>query len=252
MMKKTIVAIIPARGGSKSIPHKNIADLGGFPLMAYSIAAAKLSKRISRVIVSTDDKSIAKIALKYGAEVPFLRPKKISKDTSTDKEFFLHAINWFKANEGHVPDLMVHLRPTTPLRSRNTIDKAILIISRNKKATSLRSVHANKFPTPFKMAVIRNKYLKFFGGEYFNADKEYYNFPRQKLPKTYIPNGVVDIVRPSVVLGTGLLHGDKIASMITENVSDIDSVSDLALARIMRSEHKYKYLLSYLRKTKNA
>ena len=99
-----IVAIIPARSGSKSIIDKNIKCLGNHPLLAYTIAAAKeLSKRINRVIVSTDSKEYAKIALKYGSEVPFIRPDKYSKDSSLDRDFFIHAINWMRIEEGKLP-----------------------------------------------------------------------------------------------------------------------------------------------------
>ena len=95
-MRKSFIAIIPARGGSKGLPKKNIKKLYGYPLISYSIIASKLSKLINRTIVSTDSKEIAKIAQDYGAEVPYLRPKNISKDSSTDYEFIYHAINWFK------------------------------------------------------------------------------------------------------------------------------------------------------------
>ena len=109
-------AIIPARSGSKSIKDKNLALLGGYPLIAYSIALAKTTEGVDRVIVSTDSLEYAKIAEKYGAEVPFLRPKALSQDTSTDYDFMSHAVNWFDDNSKIVPDFWIHLRPTTPLR----------------------------------------------------------------------------------------------------------------------------------------
>jgi len=112
-----IIAIIPARAGSKSLVDKNIKYLSGHPLIAYSIAAAKLSKKIDRVIVSTDSQKYTEIAKQYGAEVPFIRPDKISIDTAIDRDFLIHAMNWFKENESSVPEYWVHLRPTTPLRS---------------------------------------------------------------------------------------------------------------------------------------
>ena len=120
-----IFSIIPARSGSKGIPGKNIKLLNGIPLIAFSIQASLKSENISRTIVSTDSEEIANIARKFGAEVPFLRPSAISGDNSTDFEFFIHAIEWFKTNEGKIPDYFVHLRPTTPLREPNVIDKAI-------------------------------------------------------------------------------------------------------------------------------
>ncbi len=112
-----ILAIIPARGGSKGLKNKNILPLLGHPLIAYSIKASLDSKRINRVIVSTDSKEIAVVAKQYGAEVPFMRPAEIAQDMSTDMEMFLHALGWLKKNEDYVPDIIVHLRPTSPVRS---------------------------------------------------------------------------------------------------------------------------------------
>ncbi len=138
---KKIIALIPARGGSKAIPKKKIVDLGGFPLIAYSIAVAKLSKFIDRIIVSTDSKEIAQIAKNYGAEIPFLRPKKFSTDNTKDIGLIKHAIEWFKRRENFHPDYLVYLRPTTPLRNFQVVDKAISEIIKDKKATALRSGH---------------------------------------------------------------------------------------------------------------
>src|SRR3989338_863146 len=100
-----ILALIPARGGSKRVPNKNIKLLDGKPLIAYTIAAAKKSKYINRIVVSTDCESIGKIAKKHGAEVPFLRPKEISTDDSKEIEFFEHALNWLLEHENYEPDL---------------------------------------------------------------------------------------------------------------------------------------------------
>ena len=111
-----IIAIIPARSGSKSVKDKNIALLSGYPLIAYSIVAAKKSELIDRIIISTDSEEYQKIALQYGAEVPFLRPTEYSTDTSTDRDFLIHAMNWLEENERQAPEYWVHLRPTTPLR----------------------------------------------------------------------------------------------------------------------------------------
>ena len=117
-------AIIPARSGSKSIKDKNLALLGGYPLIAYSIALAKMTAGVDRVIVSTDSLEYAKIAEKYGAEVPFLRPKALSQDTSTDFDFMSHTVNWFDDNSNNTPDFWIHLRPTTPLRDVYEVEKS--------------------------------------------------------------------------------------------------------------------------------
>ena len=130
------IAYIPVRGGSKGVPKKNIRPLGGFPLVAYSIACAKLSKHINRVIVSTESEEIATIARDYGAEVPFIRPKKYAQDHSPDRGHFLHAMSWMKENEQYLPEYWVHLRATTPLREPQIIDQAIEEIHSQSNSTS--------------------------------------------------------------------------------------------------------------------
>ncbi|MFH1133489.1 MAG: acylneuraminate cytidylyltransferase family protein [Nanoarchaeota archaeon] len=239
-----ILALIPARGGSKSIPHKNIVKLGEHPLIAYAIGVAKLSKLINRVIVSTDDPEIARIAKQYGAEVPFLRPKEISQDNSLDIEFYKHALE-FLGKEGYVPDLVVHLRPTTPLREVRLVDAAIKEMMGDKDATALRSAYEFPF-TGYKLFRLDGSYMHFFGAEDFPG-KEYYNFPRQQLPKTYNPNGYVDVLRPSVLKRTGTLHGAKIRAFITENVADIDSLQDYAFAKKILDEPRFKELREKVR-----
>ncbi len=245
-----ILALIPARGGSKGIPRKNIVDVGGHPLIAYSIAAAKKSRYINRIIVTTDDKKIANISKKYGAEVPFLRPKNISQDNSLDIEFFQHALLWLKKHENYCPDLIVHLRPTTPLRSCRVIDKAISEIIKDKKATSLRSAELLDRESPYKLFKKSNSYWDFFGKEDFGKNEEYYNYPRQKFPVTYHPNGYVDIIRPKALLKTGLLHGKFIKALITDKVADIDNLSDIKIVKKLLHANIYKPLMDELKKYK--
>lgn len=222
-MKPVIFAIIPARGGSKGIPDKNIKHLGGVPLMAYSIAAARATSLIDRVIVSTDSEKIAGVAKRYGAEVPFLRPSTISQDFSTDLEFMSHAVQWFLTNEGKAPDYIVHLRPTTPLRQPELIERAIREFADNPEATSLRSAHECA-ESPFK---------------WFAKDERVYwrpivdtmsikdcNLPRQKFLPVYIPNGYVDVVKPEFFMKHGDLHGTKIQQFVSPFVSEVDVIED--------------------------
>lgn len=237
-----ILAIIPARGGSKSIPKKNIVNLGEFPLIAYSIAAAKLSKKINRVIVDTDSEEIAGISKKFGAETPYLRPKEFATDTSTDLDFMKHFIKWFEKSEKEIPNYIVHLRPTTPLRDPSRIDEAIEKISKNKEATCLRSGHEIR-ESPYKLFGIRDD---FFVG-LFPQDKrpEYWNLPRQAFPPVYQPDGYVDIVVPEFIIRTGNLHGPKILAYISPDTGEIDKMEDLKFAEY--NLHKedwdiYKYL----------
>lgn len=225
MKSQVTYAIIPARGGSKGVPRKNIRLLKGFPLIAYSIAAAKLSKHTERVIVSTESSEIAEIAQQYGAEVPFIRPAEFAQDRSPDIDFIQHAINWFAQHETIIPDLFVHLRPTTPLRDPLLIDQAIEEIIGNDKATALRSAHELAEP-PQKMFAIDNGYLTGFFPD--DPRPEYYNLPRQVFPKAYHPNGYVDIIRTDYVTKTGSLHGPRMLGFVTPVTIEIDNPEDFS------------------------
>ena len=152
-MNTTVVealALIPARGGSKSIPRKNIRLFAGHPLIAYSIAAGVAAQTISRVIVSTDDEEIAAIARQYGAETPFLRPAEFALDQTPDLPVFQHALTWLAENENYHPQIVVQLRPTSPLRRVAHIDGAVTRLLEHPEADSIRAV-CIPFQNPFKM-----------------------------------------------------------------------------------------------------
>ena len=224
----SVLVLIPARGGSKSVPRKNICDLGGKPLIQYSIETALNIPRACRTIVSTDDQEIAEISKSLGADVPFLRPFAISGDDSTDKEFFVHAINWLRENENWTPDLIVQLRPTTPFRDPHVVEKAIHTLENHNTATALRSVHQVDL-VPYKMFEVRDNLLHGYFPNHPCA--EYYNLPRQRFQAAYDPNGYVDIIRPEALDETGLLHGKKIlAFIISPPVIDIDTMKDFLVA----------------------
>lgn len=220
-----IVAIIPARSGSKGVPDKNIKLIYGAPLISYSIKAALKSKLVDRVIVSTDSDEYAEIALDYGAEVPFRRPREISQDSSTDIEFFSHIISWMNKNEGHVPSYFVHLRPTTPLRDPQVIDEAIKVFV-DSDHSALRSVHKMS-ESAYKAFEINNSTLTTMCGQGANLDAS--NLGRQAYPATYDANGYVDVVRTSLIAEQGLLHGDNVYGFVTERTYEIDEISDIAL-----------------------
>jgi len=225
MKSRLTYAVVPARGGSKGVPRKNIKLLKGFPLIAYTIAAAKLSKMTDRIIVSTESPEIAEIAKNFGAEVPFLRPEEYAQDRSPDSDFVRHAIDWFAKNEKMQPELFVHLRPTTPLRDPALIDKAIGEIVNNNEATALRSVHELAEP-PQKMFGIEKGYLT---GLFPNETRpEYYNLPRQVFPKAYHPNGYVDIIRTGFVTSTNTLHGPRMIGFVTPYTIEIDNPEDFS------------------------
>ena len=154
-----IIAVIPARFGSKGLPGKNIKELAGKPLIAYSIMAAQRTKLIDRIIVSTDSEKYASISKDYGAEVPFIRPNEYSGDDSTDYDFVKHLLDWLTENEGNTPDYIIHLRPTTPLRDPSVLDNSIEKFMNNVEATSLRSAHEMS-ETAYKQFELEGKYFK--------------------------------------------------------------------------------------------
>jgi len=224
--------------------------MGGHPLIAYSTAVAKLSNFIERIIVSTDSEEIAQIAKKYGAEVPFLRPKKFATDNAKDIGLIKHAIGWFRRKESFCPDYLVFLRPTTPLRNIEVVDKAISEIIKDKKATALRSGHRFE-SSAYKLFRKKRNYAEFFGKEDFKPGIEYQDFPRQKLPATYKANGYVDVLLPKTIEKTGMLHGRKIRAFITGEVADIDSLRDLDFARQILKDKEYSSLIDLLEKIKD-
>jgi CMP-N,N'-diacetyllegionaminic acid synthase len=234
-----IVALIPARSGSKGIKDKNILPLDGHPLIAYSIVAAKQSKLIREVFVTTDSKYYSRVSMNYGATVPFLRPAEISGDMSTDKDFFLHFIKWCIEVRKKVPDMVIHLRPSSPLRDFRIIDGAIQKFIDNPKASALRSCQDTEL-TPYKMFFEKDGYMKPFMTD--NKYKESYNQPRQVFTKAYLPNGYIDIIRPSVLLDTDLLHGDKTLLNITPEIADIDNISDYESAKLLLNRKEYSSL----------
>jgi len=220
-----ILALIPARGGSKGIPRKNIIDLCGKPLIAYSIEQAIASRWINRVVVSTDDEEIAGVSKKYGAEAPFMRPAEYAGDFSPDIDVFKHALKWFETNEGYVPDIVVHLRPTCPVREVVRIDEAIELFVNTPEADSLRSVSV-PIQTPYKMWRIVDGFMKPLL-ELPGID-EPYNQPRQSLPEVYSQTPYLDIVRANVISNKGKMTGTRIIPYIINEVwVDIDYPEDL-------------------------
>ena len=220
------MALIPARGGSKGVPKKNIRMLKGYPLIAYSIAAARLSKCIDRVVVSTDSEEIASIARVYGAEVPFLRPADLAGDLSGDIGFVSHALQWFSENEGEVPEYIVHIRPTTPLREAVIIDDAVQKIKETVRATSLRSGHLAS-ESPYKWFE-RNEegYFESIRKGLSNEDA---NDGRQKFPNVYIPDGYVDVIKTEFVINYGILHGKKMLGYQSPVCVEVDTKDDFKL-----------------------
>jgi N-acylneuraminate cytidylyltransferase len=210
-----VLALIPARGGSKSLPRKNVLPLAGHPLLAWSVAAGLQAETVTRTIVSTDDEEIAEAARAAGAEVPFMRPAQHAQDATPDFPVFLHALDWLDKNEGYRPDLIVQLRPTSPLRPPGLVDEAVRLLMDHPEADSVRAV-VEAAQNPFKMWVReggpavegrgRTRWLRPFAEGTPWADAldaagidEAYNAPRQSLPKTYWQTGHLDAFRRRTV-----------------------------------------------------
>jgi len=244
-----IISIIPARAGSKGIPGKNVKLLGGYPLIAYSIVASKLSSIIERTIVSTDSQEIADIGVSYNAEVPFLRPVEISQDHSTDLEFIQHAISWLEEDEEQISDLLVLLRPTTPLRCPEEMESAIIYLERYPNATSLRSAHILP-ESPHKMFQISEEgYFRGFFPE--DPRPEYHNLSRQSFPTAYHPNGYVDFIKVETIRKTDLLWGSYILAFITSFAPEADCPENFEYLEFRLDKYGspiYDYLRKYFPK----
>jgi N-acylneuraminate cytidylyltransferase len=229
-----VLALIPARGGSKGIPRKNLRLVGGRPLVARSIDHARASRRITRVIVSTDDLEIAAVARREGAEVPFLRPAELAGDATLDLPVFRHALRWLETQEGYRPELVVHLRPTSPFRDPARIDEAVELMLSHPDADALKSV-CLAAQTPYKMWTAEGGLLQPLLA--LPGEAEPYNLPRQALPRVVWQNGYVDVLRPSVLLERGLMHGHRILAFeVSADHVDIDDEESLRRAERMLAE----------------
>lgn len=262
-----VLAIIPARSGSKSVIDKNIRIVAGKPMLAWSIEHAKASRLINRVIVSTDSEKYADIAREYGAEVPFIRPAEYATDTALDIDVFRHALNWLAENEGYHPDIVVQLRPTYPKRNPKDIDAMIEMLANAPEADSVRSV-ALAGEVPYKMWVLPgNVSAREWSSRIQRAEleneapalqagrsgacigrlwplihdiPECYNMPRQELPQVFYQNACIDVMRASTVLEKKSMTGDCILGYLMSENLDIDTEIELlkAEAEMLRAENE--------------
>ena len=231
---KKILALIPARGGSKGLPGKNIKPLLGKPLIAWTIEQAKASKYIDRIIVSTDDKEIAAVAKKYGAEVPFMRPKELATDKAKGIDVVFHAMSWFRKNEKNRQyDLIMLLQPTSPLRTAEDIDKAIELLF-FKKAKAIVSVCEVDHHPLWVNTLPKNGCMKNF------IRKEVLNKNRQDLPTFYRLNGAIYLAYCDYLKKQKSFFGEETFAYIMprERSIDIDSELDLKLAEILKNSTK--------------
>ncbi|MDR1913179.1 MAG: Gfo/Idh/MocA family oxidoreductase [Clostridiales bacterium] len=239
----SVYAIIPARSGSKGVPGKNVKLLDGYPLIAFSIATARLTPSIDRIIVTTDSVEYAQIARQFNADTPFLRPAEISNDSATDFEFMAHAINWLYDNGEEIPEYWVHLRPTCPLRETSDVERAVKLFKGNKDANSLRSAHRTNY-MPYKWFRVKNGY---FLPIIHNMTLDEANNPRHDFPITYEPDGYVDVLRTEFIVQNDLLHGTKMLALESPDSVDIDLKEDFEkLTHLIKSSDSppYRYLKS--------
>ncbi len=226
----TIAAIIPARGGSKGVPGKNIKLLAGKPLIGWTIEAAKHAPSLTRVIVNTDDDAIAEVARAFGAEI-FKRPPELGEDLSDDLSVFKHHMSVLR-ERGELPDIVVDLRATAPLRGTGRIEEGIaLLIQKGTTVDSVRAV-SKAAKHPFKMWNLEGDILTPFLSREFTHMKEPYNAPRQALPAVYQNNGAMNALWSRTVLEKDSMTGEKIAGYCMEDWEsiNIDTEIDFLIA----------------------
>jgi CMP-N-acetylneuraminic acid synthetase len=226
MRAPEVLALLPARGGSKGIPRKNIRSFAGHPLIAFSIAAALQAGSVTRTLVSTDDEEIAAIARQYGAETPFLRPAELAADRTTDLPVFQHALNWLDENEHYQPDIVLHLHVTTPVRPQGILDEAIRLLLADPQAECVRSV-VEAGQNPYKMWQIDAHSGRMLPLLSMPGNPEPYNTPRQALPAAYWQTGHVNVIRPDTILA-GSMTGRVILPIVVDAryLVDIDTPAD--------------------------
>jgi N-acylneuraminate cytidylyltransferase len=235
--EREVLAIVQARGGSKGLPRKNLRLLRGHPLVAYSIASARAARAVTRVVLSTDDEEIAEVGRAYGAEVPFLRPAELAEDDTPDYPLFEHAIGWLAAHENYHPQMVVQLRPTTPLRPRGMIDEAVRILQNDPQADCVRGVTIPK-QTPYKMW--RDGQQGYIVALMDTEFAEPFNMPRQKLPVSYWQTGHVDVIRTTTITQKRSLTGTRVRPIMIDGnyCVDIDTLVDFDLAeRAIEQKH---------------
>ena len=224
-----ILALIPARGGSKGIPRKNIRSFAGYPLIAWSITAAKQAACVTRIIVSTDDEEIASVGREYGAETPFLRPAEFAQDQTPDLPVFEHTLKWLEENEDYHPEVVIQLRPTSPIRPKDCVDRAVNILLEHKDADCVRGV-VPAGQNPYKMWHFAGEDQPMQPLLEVEGIPEPYNAPRQILPPVYWQTGHIDAIRVSTIKQKKSLTGDVLYPLVIDAryAVDIDTLSDWA------------------------
>jgi N-acylneuraminate cytidylyltransferase/CMP-N,N'-diacetyllegionaminic acid synthase len=228
-----VTAVITARGGSKSIPGKNIALVGGKPLIAWTIEAALRSPSLARVLVSTDDPGIRKVAIKWGAEAPFLRPDELAQDESPHIPVVIHAVDWLETMEKQKLDYVLLLQPTNPFRTTEDIESSIQLIIEKDGDSVVSVCEALSHPYLVKRIGDDGKLHPFI------PTPEGY-LARQTLPAAYVLNGAIYLVKRDVIMNQKTFHTDRTYAylMPAERSLDIDTPWDLYVADLVLKDRK--------------
>ena len=228
-----ILGIVGARSGSKSIPNKNIRPLLGKPLMAWIIEAAKQSKHVTRLLLSTDSKEYAEIGKKYGAETPSLGPAEFASDSASDIDFLTHAVAWLEEHEQWKADIILRLPPTTPLCTPESIDACVELLLNDTDATSSRTI-APAPKHPYKLWKTEGEMLVPFIPKEMTGFDEPSNMPRQSFPLAFAHIDVI-AVRYDTLMRDHLLTGKKVRyhKLAKADAIDIDTETDFLLAELL-------------------
>ena len=228
---RRVLAIVPARGGSKGLLRKNIKPLLRKPLIAWTIEAARNNRYIDRVLVSTDDNETAEISRKYGAETPFLRPRELAADNSKRIDVVLHALEWLENKESEIYDLVIFLQPTSPLRACEDIDKALKLLF-SKDARAIVSVCKAEHPPHWAGTLPDNGCMKDF------LKRGIRNKNRQELPVFYRINGAIFLAYRDYLKEQKSFFGNRTFAYVmpAERSVDIDYEIDFKLAEILKKE----------------
>ena len=219
-----ILGIIPARGGSKGIPRKNLIDVAGKPLLYYTFTEALKSTYLDRIVLSTDNEEIAEYARSFGIDVPFIRPPHLANDDAPMFSVVEHALNWLKKNENYWPDALMILHPTSPLRTAQHIDGAIMEFEK-KNVDTLVSV-SEPLEHPMEMVYFENTKMK------FALERKETSGIRQEYRKYCFLNGAIYISKIDTLLEQKTLLSGSIAPYLIDTIDsiDIDTTADLVIA----------------------
>lgn len=231
MKTPVVLGIITARGGSKGLPNKNILPLAGKPLIAYTIEAAQAARRLDRCILSTDDQRIAQVGRQCGVEVPFMRPPELARDDTPHMPVLRHALRWLEEHEGYVPDYVLCLQPTTPLRTATDIDSSIALAVEKDADSVIGYAPARQYPHWMRQIADDGRLVDFLP---YSPDLS----RRQSLPALYHVTGSIYLARRELVLTRESFYTDKTYAYVVpvERAIDIDTMLDLRLAELVLAD----------------